>query len=58
MCEFPLREKFMVPEKVENLFKFVATELENIIIIRFKSINEIIGRTDLLSQVIRSIKFR
>ncbi len=48
-----LREKFTgTPEKVENLFKFVATEVREILSsLGFKSINEIIGRTDLLSQV-------
>ena len=38
--------------KVVNLFKFVATEVREILAsLGFKSINEIIGRTDLLSQV-------
>ena len=48
-----LREKFTgTPEKVENLFKFVATEVREILAsLGFKSINDIIGRTDLLSQV-------
>ena len=48
-----LREKFTgTPEKVVNLFKFVATEVREILAsLGFKSINEIIGRTDLLSQV-------
>jgi glutamate synthase (NADPH) large chain len=48
-----LREKFTgTPEKVVNLFKFVATEVREIIAsLGFKSVNEIIGRTDLLSQV-------
>ena len=48
-----LREKFTgTPEKVENLFRFVATEVREILAsLGFKSINEIIGRTDLLSQV-------
>ena len=48
-----LREKFTgTPEKIENLFKFVATEVREILAsLGFKSINEIIGRTDLLSQV-------
>ena len=48
-----LREKFNgTPEKVVNLFKFVATEVREILAsLGFKSINEIIGRTDLLSQV-------
>ena len=48
-----LREKFKgTPEKVVNLFKFAATEVREILAsLGFKSINEIIGRTDLLSQV-------
>ncbi len=48
-----LREKFNgTPEKVVNLFKFVATEVREILAsLGFTSINEIIGRTDLLSQV-------
>ena len=48
-----LREKFSgTPEKVVNFFTFVATEVREILAsIGFKSINEIIGRTDLLSQV-------
>ena len=48
-----LREKFTgTPEKVENLFKFVAMEVREILAsLGFKTINEIIGRTDLLSQV-------
>ena len=48
-----LREKFTgTPEKVVNLFKFVATEVREILAsLGYKSVNEIIGRTDLLSQV-------
>jgi len=48
-----LREKFTgTPEKVVNLFKFAATEVREILAsLGFKSVNEIIGRTDLLSQV-------
>ena len=48
-----LREKFTgTPEKVVNLFKFAATEVREILAsLGFKSINEIIGRTDLLTQV-------
>ena len=48
-----LREKFKgTAEKVVNLFTFVATEVREILAsIGYKSINEIIGRTDLLSQV-------
>ena len=48
-----LREKFSgTPEKVVNLFSFVAKEVREILAsLGYKSINEIIGRTDLLSQV-------
>ncbi len=48
-----LRAKFNgTPEKVVNLFKFVATEVREILAsLGFKSIKEIIGRTDLLTQV-------
>ena len=48
-----LREKFTgTPEKVVNLFKFAAEEVREILAsLGFKSINEIIGRTDLLTQV-------
>ena len=48
-----LREKFNgTAEKVVNLFTFVAKEVREILAtIGYKSINEIIGRTDLLSQV-------
>ena len=48
-----LREKFTgTPEKVVNLFKFAAKEVREILAsLGFKSINEIIGRTDLLTQV-------
>ncbi len=48
-----LRKKFTgTPEKVVNLFKFVAMEVREILAsLGYKSINEIIGRTDLLSQV-------
>jgi glutamate synthase (NADPH/NADH) large chain len=48
-----LREKFNgTAEKVVNLFTFVATEVREILAsIGYKSINDIIGRTDLLSQV-------
>jgi glutamate synthase (NADPH) large chain len=48
-----LREKFSgTAEKVVNLFTFVAKEVREILAsIGYKSINEIIGRTDLLSQV-------
>ena len=48
-----LRKKFIgTPEKVVNFFTFVAMEVREILAsLGFKSINEIIGRTDLLSQV-------
>ena len=48
-----LRKKFSgTPEKVVNLFKFIAEEVREILAqIGFKSLNEIIGRTDLLRQV-------
>ena len=48
-----LLEKFTgTPEKVVNLFKFAATEVREILAsLGFKSINEIIGRTDLLTQI-------
>ena len=48
-----MREKFNgTAEKVVNLFTFVATEVREILAsIGYKSINDIIGRTDLLSQV-------
>ncbi len=50
-----LREKFSgTPEKVVNFFKFVAMEVREILAsLGFKSLNEIIGRTDLLHQVSR-----
>jgi len=48
-----LREKFTgTPDKVVNLFTFIASEVREILAeIGFKSLNEIIGRTDLLMQV-------
>ena len=48
-----LREKFTgTPDKVVNLFKFIATEVREILAkLGFRSLNEIIGRTDLLMQV-------
>ena len=48
-----LREKFTgTPEKVVNLFTFAAKEVREILAsLGYKTINEIIGRTDLLSQV-------
>ena len=48
-----LRKKFTgTPDKVVNLFTFIAQEVREILAeIGFKSLNEIIGRTDLLRQV-------
>jgi len=48
-----LRDKFSgTPEKVVNLFTFIALEVREILAeLGFKSLNEIIGRTDLLMQV-------
>ena len=48
-----LREKFTgTPEKVVNLFTFIATEVREILAeLGFKSLNDVIGRTDLLRQV-------
>ena len=48
-----LREKFTgTPEKVVNLFTFIASEVREILAnLGFKSLNEVIGRTDLLKQV-------
>ncbi len=48
-----LREKFSgTPEKVVNLFSFIAQEVREIIAeLGFKSLNDIIGRTDLLKQI-------
>jgi glutamate synthase (NADPH/NADH) large chain len=48
-----LRKKFTgTPDKVVNLFTFIAQEVREILSeIGFKSLNEIIGRTDLLRQI-------
>ena len=48
-----LRDKFNgTPEKVVNLFTFIAEEVREILAeLGFKTLNEIIGRTDLLKQV-------
>ena len=48
-----LREKFTgTPDKVVNLFSFIAQEVREILAsIGYKSLNDIIGRTDLLRQV-------
>tara|TARA_B100001996_G_scaffold347535_1_gene305125 strand:- start:2243 stop:5245 length:3003 start_codon:yes stop_codon:yes gene_type:complete len=50
-----LRKKFTgTPEKVVNFFTFVAKEVREILAsLGYKSLNEIIGRTDLLTQVSR-----
>jgi len=50
-----LREKFEgTPEKVVNLFTFVAEEVREILAsLGARSLNEIIGRTDLLTQINR-----
>ena len=48
-----LRKKFTgTPEKVVNLFNFIAQEVREILAdLGFKNLSEIIGRTDLLKQV-------
>ena len=48
-----LREKFTgTPDKIVNLFTFIASEVREILAeLGFKSLNDIIGRTDLLMQV-------
>jgi len=50
-----LRKKFTgTPEKVVNLFNFIAQEVREILSdLGFRSLNEIVGRTDLLKQVSR-----
>ncbi len=50
-----LREKFSgTPEKVVNFFTFVAMEVREILAsLGFKSLKDVIGRTDLLHQVSR-----
>ena len=50
-----LRKKFSgTPEKVENFFNFVAKEVREILAsLGFKNLSDIIGRTDLLTQVSR-----
>ncbi len=50
-----LRERFAgTPEKVVNLFSFLAEEVREILAsLGARSINEVIGRTDLLTQVSR-----
>ncbi len=50
-----LRARFTgTPDKVVNLFSFIAEEVREILaILGFRSLKEIIGRTDLLAQVSR-----
>jgi glutamate synthase (NADPH) large chain len=50
-----LRQKFTgTPEKVVNLFSFIAEEVrETLAYLGFRSLNEVIGRTDLLHQINR-----
>ena len=50
-----LRKKFTgTPEKVVNLFTFIAEEVREILAgLGFKNLNEIVGRSDLLKQVSR-----
>lgn len=50
-----LRDKFVgTPEKVVNLFSFMAEEVREILAsLGMRSLNEVIGRTDLLHQVSR-----
>jgi glutamate synthase (NADPH/NADH) large chain len=50
-----LREKFSgTPEKVVNLFSFIAEEVREILAsLGFRTLNEVIGRTELLEQVSR-----
>jgi len=50
-----LRQKFTgTPEKVVNLFSFIAEEVREILAsLGFKSLRDVIGRTDLLAQVSR-----
>ncbi|MFS3136466.1 glutamate synthase large subunit [Gluconacetobacter sacchari] len=54
-----LRAKFEgTPEKVINLFSFIAEDVRNILAsLGFSSLNEIIGRTDLLKQVSRGADY-
>ena len=54
-----LRDRFTgTPEKVVNLFTFMAEEVREIVAsLGFSSLEEVIGRTDLLSQVSRGSPF-
>ena len=50
-----LRKRFSgTPDKIVNLFTFIAQEVREILAsLGFKTLNEIVGRTDLLKQVSR-----
>ncbi|MDG6094011.1 glutamate synthase large subunit [Acetobacter sp. AN02] len=54
-----MRAKFEgTPEKVINLFSFIAEDVRNILAsLGFRSLNEVIGRTDLLRQVSRGADY-
>ncbi|RBM09280.1 glutamate synthase large subunit [Novacetimonas cocois] len=54
-----LRRKFEgTPEKVINLFSFIAEDVRNILAsLGFATLNEVIGRTDLLHQVLRGADY-
>ena len=54
-----LREKFEgTPEKVINLFSFIAEDVRHILAsLGFRSLKEVIGRTDLLHQVSRGSEY-
>ena len=54
-----LRKKFEgTPEKVVNLFSFIAEEVREILAsLGFRSLQEVIGRTDLLAQVSRGSEY-
>ncbi|GAA3661999.1 MULTISPECIES: glutamate synthase large subunit [Acetobacter] len=54
-----MRAKFEgTPEKVINLFSFIAEDVRNILAsLGFRTLNEIIGRTDLLRQVSRGADY-
>ncbi|NHO32501.1 glutamate synthase large subunit [Acetobacter fallax] len=54
-----MRAKFEgTPEKVINLFSFIAEDVRNILAsLGFRTLNEVIGRTDLLYQVSRGADY-
>ncbi|MBN8929980.1 MAG: glutamate synthase subunit alpha [Rhodospirillales bacterium 69-11] len=54
-----LRKKFEgTPEKVINLFSFIAEDVRNILAqLGFRKLEDVIGRTDLLQQVSRGAEF-